>query len=373
MAEWKAASQVHDASIRYWKDCVRAALKNGAAQPLPPATEPPPEPQAPRVRLNDVTIEQVAILLATAAPKGLLMVRDELAGFLLGMDAYNAGARSFWLEAYGGRPYRVDRVRHPKPIDVPHLVVAWWGTVQPERLADVMQGADDGLLARFCWFWPEPIRFAKPSRQPAVAFATRALDRLRALEMQDDQTPVLVPMADPAADRVERFGRCMQDKRELTTGLLRSAHGKARGLILRIAHIVEHLWWCARDGFDPPPTRIGDPATEAAVILVQDYILPMAARCYGDAASTQADRNVSTLARWIAQQRDATDRITEIHVRTMQRETRLAGLSDAHVIHTACKALIDAGWLLADPGPVGFQRRGRAAYRINPAVWDALA
>ena len=50
---------------------------------------PGPEPQAPRLRQNDVTIERVATLLATAAPKGLLIVRDELAGWITGMNAYN--------------------------------------------------------------------------------------------------------------------------------------------------------------------------------------------------------------------------------------------------------------------------------------------
>jgi hypothetical protein len=34
-----------------------------------------------------VTVEKVATLLAGAAPKGLLIVRDELAGWLLGMNA----------------------------------------------------------------------------------------------------------------------------------------------------------------------------------------------------------------------------------------------------------------------------------------------
>ena len=53
---------------------------------------------------SDLTIEKVADILARAAPKGLLMVRDELAGWLLGMNRFNAGARAFWLEAYGGRP-----------------------------------------------------------------------------------------------------------------------------------------------------------------------------------------------------------------------------------------------------------------------------
>src|SRR3712207_4234580 len=132
---------------------MRTAHKTGHAPPLPPAglDEVPPEPKAPRLRMDDVTVEQVALVLTQAAPKGVLMVRDELAGWLLGMSAYNAGARAFWLESYGGRPYRVDRVKHPEPIEVPHLSVAWFGGVQPQRLAQLMKEADDGLLARFCW------------------------------------------------------------------------------------------------------------------------------------------------------------------------------------------------------------------------------
>ncbi len=81
----------------------------------------PPEPQVPRLRQHDVTIEKVVELLAHAAPKGLLIVRDELTGWIAGMNAYNGGGRAFWIEAYGGRPYRVERKADPNPIIVPHL------------------------------------------------------------------------------------------------------------------------------------------------------------------------------------------------------------------------------------------------------------
>ena len=57
----------------------------------------------PRLRQNDTTIERVATILAGAAPKGVLIVRDELAGWLTGMNAYNDAGRPFWIEAYGGR------------------------------------------------------------------------------------------------------------------------------------------------------------------------------------------------------------------------------------------------------------------------------
>jgi hypothetical protein len=379
LREWKAAAEASAAAMEQWKTDVRKAQQEKRPPSLPPeSTGLLAEPQSPRLRQNDVTIERVASLLATAAPKGLLMVRDELAGFLLGMSAYHDAARPFWLEAYGGRSYRVERQKHPDPIIVPRLVVAWFGTVQPERLADVMQEADDGLLARFMWFWPDPVPFQRPMRPPAIEFSIRALDRLRQLEMQTplgigEPTPVMLPMTDEAKVRLVAFIRNLQNRRELVAGLLRSTYGKVRGLVLRIALVLEHLWWCARDGFDAAPAAISDAATEAAAHLVLDYVLPMAARTYGDAASTQAERNISTLARWVAQERPS-----EVRVRQLQRgelpATPLPGLKEAAFIHEACKALIEAGWLLPAPGTTG-PRGGRppAVYPVNPGLWEHLA
>jgi hypothetical protein len=147
-----------------------------------------------------VTIERVATLLATAAPKGLLVMRDELAGWLTGMTTYNDTGRQFWLEAYGGRPYRVERQKHPRPIDVPRLAVAVSGGTQPDRLAGLMREADDGLLARFCWFWPNPVPFQLSWAAPNMAWATEALDRLRQLD--------LVPAAHPVNRHIRTACRC---------------------------------------------------------------------------------------------------------------------------------------------------------------------
>jgi hypothetical protein len=373
--EWKAASEAYAARMEDWKTSIRKAEKKGDASPLPPAGEPPPEPQSPRLRQNDVTIERVATLLATAAPKGLLMVRDELAGFLLGMTAYNDAARPFWLEAYGGRQYRVERQKHPEPIVVLRLAVAWFGTIQPERLAEVMNDADDGLLARFIWLWPEPVPFAVPSRTPGIDAAIHRLDRLRMLQLQDapaGPTPVLLPLTVPAQTALVTYCREIQQGRDLTAGVMRSACGKARGLMLRIALILDHLWWCARDGLDAPPNTVSAAAVEAAAVLVRDYLLPMAARTYGDAASTQAERNIATLARWIA-----TVRPSEVSTRSLQRgelpSTPLPGLKRAEDIHAACKAHIDAGWLL-QPTAASTPKGGRppAVYPVNPRLWAHL-
>jgi hypothetical protein len=150
---------------------------------------------------------------------------------------------------------------------------------------------------------------------------------------------------------------------------MRSAYGKARGLALRLSLVLEFLWWCGgADGMAPPPREISVAAFGAAARLVSDYLMPMAERVYGDAAAPEADRNAATLARWIARERPA-----EVHVRRVQREVRLQGLRTAAAIHAACKALVEAGWLLPPGGESGFQQRPRAAYPVNPNLHAVLS
>src|SRR4051794_26323641 len=177
------------------------------------------------------------------------------------MNAYNEGGRAFWIESYGGRPYRVERVKHPQPIDVPHLAVAVTGGTQPDKLRQLMKEADDGLLARFCWFWPDPVPFDLALEAQDAAWAVEALDWLRLLEMApgrepgDPSQPVMVPLAEAALPHLVTFGRAMQARQEAAGGLMRSALGKGRGLALRLALVLEHLWWCGgEDGMAPPPS-----------------------------------------------------------------------------------------------------------------------
>jgi hypothetical protein len=370
LRDWKAAQQAHESGMALWKSEVRSATKKGTPPPLPPAGDAPAEPQAPRLRQSDVTIERVATLMATAAPKGLLVTRDELSGFLLGMNSYNEAGRAFWIEAYGGRPYRVERQKHPEPIVVPRLAVAMTGGVQPDKLAKLMNDADDGLLARYVWLWPEAIQFRLSRATPGVTWAIDALDRLRLLELtsgiapEEPMRPIMVPLVPEALSEMEAFGQEMQERQQWAGGLLRSAYGKARGLVLRLSLVLELLWWCAEPGMAPPSTVISLRAFHAAAHLVADYFMPMAERAYGDAAARTEDRNAATIARWIIKTKAA-----EVHVRRMQREVRLPGLHDAEAIHAACNILIDAGWLFR-PKPGAFQQRGRAAYVVNPRVHE---
>jgi hypothetical protein len=235
-----------------------------------------------------------------------------------------------------------------------------------------LRDPDDGLLARFLWSWPTPVPFDIAERAPDIEFAIRSLDRLRMLElftpglMDEDEKPrpVLVPLDAKALTAIKRFGGTAQTEQEAAAGLMRSAWGKARGHVLRLALVLEFLWWCAIDGIDEPPRDIGADAIEAAITLVREYFMPMAERVYGDASATAVERHAAMLARWILK-----TRADEVYVRDMLRNNRLAGMTTADAIHDAAQALVEADWL-APPTLSGDQGRRREAYRVNPRVFE---
>jgi hypothetical protein len=374
-----------------FKEDVQLALLRAHASAFPandmilPAAAFADFPSEPRFMESDLTIEKVADVLSNAAPKGLLMVRDELAGWLLGMNRFNAGARAFWLEAYGGRAYSFDRIKSAGRIYVPRLAVAWHGGVQPSRLTKLLTDADDGLLARFLWFWPEPVPFRRPKTAPNLAFAVSAFERLSLLEMglreashsgggrecasiaDGAHAPITVSLTEEAAIRLESFACQIQHRQFQSTGLINSALGKIRGVALRLSLILAYLHWAADDGIAPAPTKIGIEALSAAITLVSDYLIPMAQRVYSDITLSPADRATETLARWIIRTKAA-----EVYVRQIQRHERLSGLVTARAIHSACAALVTAGWLIP-PSRGSNHGRAKQAYRTRFEIWRMLS
>jgi hypothetical protein len=194
------------------------------------------------------------------------------------------------------------------------------------------------------------------------------MDRLRELDLQpgDPPKPIIVPLSDQAHAMIEAFGREMQELQHSAGGLLRSALGKTRGQALRLALVIEFLWWCGEEGMAAPPAQVSARAFAAAAQLMVDYFVPMAERVYGDAAATERERCAATLARWILAHRPA-----ELHIRHIQREVRLPGLRTAEQIRSAADALVEADWLRPPKPGNEFRQRGRVAYTVNPRLWEA--
>lgn len=115
-----------------------------------------------RYVVNDATVEKLGELLA-ANPLGLLLERDELAGWLRSLERDDRkGDREFFLETWNGlNPYTYDRIGRGT-LHVPAMCLSIVGGIQPAKLArytaEALEGgfAADGLLQRFqLLVWPE--------------------------------------------------------------------------------------------------------------------------------------------------------------------------------------------------------------------------
>jgi len=202
---------------------------------------------------------------------------------------------------------------------------------------------------------------------PQAAWAIRALDRLRELDLLpgNPPSPITVPLTGEGQQLIESFARAMQYCPQGAGPFLRSALGKARGQALRLALVLELLWWSGRDGASPPPTRITPRAVTAAAGLIGDYFLPMAELVYGDRAATQRERDAAELARWILKTGAA-----EVHIRHLQRHVRLPGFRNAAQMRAAAEMLVASGWLLPPARSTRFGPRQRISYPVSPRLWS---
>src|ERR1035441_1517521 len=100
--------------------------------------------------------------------RGLLLERDELLGWLLSFNQYkkNGGSdRQMWLSIWSGSDFTVDRKSDGYSLFVHNPFVGVTGGIQPDRLRALRDGAEDGLIDRFLFFYPETT--ARPIRDMA--------------------------------------------------------------------------------------------------------------------------------------------------------------------------------------------------------------
>jgi hypothetical protein len=368
---FETAKQIAKARRDSWEDAVKTAIKSGVTPPdMPAGAGMPVEPVRPRLRVADATTEKLAAL-AAGLPRGLLMHRDELTGWIGSFDRYGGGGsdRSFWLEAYGGRSYTVDRVKSPEPIRIRHLSIGVLGGIQPDRLCDVIQGPEDGLTARMLWTWPETLpEFALRRVLKDEAAARAAFARLADLAMGTDNygqpEPKRLRLTVDAEDVIEAFARDMARRAHEVAGPFAGALGKARGYALRLATVLEYLWWCS-SGVAKEPDSISAQAVTAAAGLLEGYFIPHAERVFGDAAIPLPERGAMMLARHIRRTRALT-----FNARIARRE--IGGtLREAAKMEAACNVLIEAGLIRERPARSG-PSYGRLAkgYEVNPALME---
>lgn len=117
----------------------------------------------PRIVINDATVEKLGELL-NQNPRGVLLIRDELPGFLARMESEeHQSERAFYLEAFNGDGrFTYDRIGRGT-VHIENCTVSIVGGVQPSRIAPIVRGAmsgasNDGLIQRLqMGVWPDDV------------------------------------------------------------------------------------------------------------------------------------------------------------------------------------------------------------------------
>jgi hypothetical protein len=333
-----------------WRDAVAKAVKEGREPPkLPPGACEPLEPSRPRVLLMDATTEELQYVLSRQ-PRGVLYTRDELSGWFGNHDRYggSGGDRAFFLEAWNGTAYYVDRVKHRgSPLRIPRTSLAMLGGLQPDRLREALGGADDGLAARFAYVWPDAIPVAPLALEHDTGardrrdMLARASRRLQSLAMDTDSEGEPVPrMLRLDVGALRLFDEFQQQARRRSLdsrGLAAGWHGKS-GRALRLALTFELLGF----GFgraEVDPTVISSEAMARACEYCE-YLAAMFDRVTGGLAIGQAEADAAIIARHVLAVRPLT-----VNERDLYRQSGWAWLRDNDRRSGAFRALVNAGWV----------------------------
>lgn len=366
----------------------KALLKKEAAKPKPDRIEmerltrsiqqqtgeDEKPPQARRYVVNDSTPEALADLLESN-PFGLLVLRDELAGWLQSMDKQgHETARAFYLEAWNGSgSFEIDRVTEGRSTYVEACCISVLGGIQAGKLASYIQSAqaggagDDGFMQRFqLAVYPDKQKWHLIDRYPnkeARQAYWDVFERLNNIDLaaigaqQDEYEPI--PFLRFADDAQELFYSWLNGlQTELGSDdlpeVLEAHFAKYRSLVPSLALII-HLAE-GRTG------AVSYEATEKAVEWAK-YLRSHAQRIFAPVTAVTA-HTARRLAKKIldgALPDDFTLRDTY--------RSGWAGLSDKTANISALEMLVELGGIVEETHQTG--GRPLTSYRLNPKAKTA--
>jgi Protein of unknown function (DUF3987) len=294
---------------------------------------------APRLYVSDATIERLAVLL-TAQPRGLLYLGDELTGLFLNMSRYSGGTdRPFWLEAWNGGGFTVERMGR-EPIVLAHLLIGVTGGFQPDKLARTFDGDHDGIYGRVLFAWPSEPPYQPLARdifeiEPEIVNALHRIIHLSA-GTPDEFAPKIIPLAPEAVCAFENLRLLVRDTMHPLEGREREWLAKAQAHTLRLAGTLEYLTWAFGDGAEP--TQVGLPAMQAAVALVEQYFWPHSQAALRQIGLSQRHATARRVLRWLTAGRRREFSREDIRVQALGRT------QDAQQTRALIDTLVKAGW-----------------------------
>jgi hypothetical protein len=295
------------------------------------------------------------------------MIRSEIAAWFGSFDRFAGGQggadRGFWLEAWDGKSHTVDRVKFKHALQIPYLSVAMAGAIQPDRLAKIFNDADDGLIARFLYIFPEPLEPQRcdPGAQSTVGELIEAFGKLHRLRWTQDgdghSVPLQMRLEEAAGDILHTLKQetSALERKGRGGGLVGHWRGKNAGRLLRIGLTLEFLAWAKEGEVNAEPVSIsGEMIGRAAAYL--KYCGAMLERSLGALLQSPAQREAAILAQMIID-----DRMTGVNERAVYQSSGFTKLRNSTFRQEVFSELEKAGWV---------RRAFKSAPGRPPGHWD---
>jgi hypothetical protein len=356
----------------------------------------PAAPVRRRALTQDVTTESIAII-HSENPRGLLVYRDELTGWVASFNQYKArGAdRQFWLSNASGAMLQVDRKGGRESFCVPHPMINVCGGLTPDNLSvlagDDMRGAagaqvDDGFMDRLIFAYPDafPPQLwtdddVTPDSEDLWSGVIRDLYSLEMAQSSGRERPWLIHFTPEAKNVWAAWHDCHMGEvsggiRELnefpecpSIGRVRGIWSKYRATCARIALILSRLR-VVSEGVDEPGLP-GDVTLEdvSNAIAIVEYFKRTARKVL---ASTQGGKvklpdDERAIIGWIASRGHNAVRFTSNNINSSLGRFR----KNPDRLRSALDSLVSLDCIRPLPGPPRTGRPGRPpspSYEVNP-------
>jgi hypothetical protein len=310
LERYAEAVKQYEADLACWEKEMTAWKRDKDSDCDPP--EKPAPPRAERFIVSDTTVEALAPILL-ANQRGLLLARDELAGWIGSFDRYagksKAGADSAnWLPMFSAESIIVDRKTGiARTIHVPHAAVCVSGGIQPAILQRALgqEHRESGLAARLLVTCPprKAKRWTEADIDPASeAELVRLFDRLYELQptANDDgePRPVLVRLSGDAKTAWKIYYNAHAIEQADLTGDMAAAWSKLEEYAARLALVIHFMRWAAGDPNLTKPDIVDVASMNAGIVLAR-WFKHEARRVYAMLDESDAERDERRLVDWI--------------------------------------------------------------------------
>lgn len=258
--------------------------------------------------VGDITVEKLADVLKEE-PRGTLLLRDELAGWVKGMDQYKhrgGSDRQFWLSAWSSDAVSVHRKNPDSPhVFIPHPCLSVVGGIQPDVIKS-LRGNDDGFFDRILFCYPAPLPAKgedwRSCDRRRVEEWSNALARIRGIEMVEEpdrpRRPRFVTLSASARGAWERYTADLaaEINHPDFPSHLAGVAGKLKGYGARLALVSMILRVAYSAQAEVEDLTTGD--MQAGAVLAK-YFLAHARRVYRAMGRDAASADAAKVLRWI--------------------------------------------------------------------------